>query len=281
MPSGNFGNILAGHVAKRMGLPIRRLILATNENDVLDEFFRTGRYRPRATAETHATSSPSMDISKASNFERYVFDIVGRDPAVVRDLWQRLDADGGFDLAGTPYAAERRRVGLRVRHAARTPTASRRSATSRRASASSSTRTPPTASRSAASMRDAGVPLVCIETALPAKFAATIREALGRDPDAPPRTPISRPGRSAASVLPADVGARQGVHRRARRAPPERAFAAASPCDLDVATMRNALANLGRNLRAGLAARVVPAGGAARVPHRPRAAAAAVRRSRR
>jgi len=102
VPSGNFGNILAGHVAKSMGLPIRRLVLATNENDVLDEFFRSLRYRPRGTAETHATSSPSMDISKASNFERYVFDVVGRDPAVVRALWQRLDRDGGFDLAGTP-----------------------------------------------------------------------------------------------------------------------------------------------------------------------------------
>src|SRR5205085_7114255 len=86
VPSGNFGNILAGHVARRMGLPIRRLILATNENDVLDEFFRSGRYRPRSTAETHATSSPSMDISKASNFERYIFDMVDRDPAVVRAL---------------------------------------------------------------------------------------------------------------------------------------------------------------------------------------------------
>src|SRR5205085_1300649 len=80
VPSGNFGNILAGHVAKTMGLPIRRLILASNENDVLDEFFRSGRYRPRSTAETHATSSPSMDISKASNFERYIFDMVDRDP---------------------------------------------------------------------------------------------------------------------------------------------------------------------------------------------------------
>jgi len=105
VPSGNFGNILAGHVARQMGLPIRRLILATNENDVLDEFFRTGRYRPRKMAETHATSSPSMDISKASNFERYVFDMVGRDPAIVRNLWQRLDREGGFDVAGTPYEA--------------------------------------------------------------------------------------------------------------------------------------------------------------------------------
>src|SRR5262249_26683302 len=103
VPSGNFGNILAGHVAREMGLPIRRLILATNENDVLDEFFRSGRYRVRKAAETHHTSSPSMDISKASNFERYVFEVVGRDAAVVRDLWQRVERDGGFELAPTPH----------------------------------------------------------------------------------------------------------------------------------------------------------------------------------
>src|SRR5436190_20502298 len=112
VPSGNFGNILAGHVAGRMGLPIRRLILATNENDVLDEFFRSGRYRPRTFAQTHATSSPSMDISKASNFERYVFDMVGRDPAVVRALWTEAADRGGFDLAGTTYAERVRASGF-------------------------------------------------------------------------------------------------------------------------------------------------------------------------
>src|SRR5690349_22261792 len=85
-----------------MGLPIRRLVLATNENDVLDEFFRTGRYRPRAAAETHATSSPSMDISKASNFERFMFDVAGRDPARLRQWWDRLEREGGFDLSGSP-----------------------------------------------------------------------------------------------------------------------------------------------------------------------------------
>src|SRR5690242_13105989 len=83
VPSGNFGNVLAGHVAREMGLPIARLVVATNENDVLDEFFRTGRYRPRGARETHATSSPSMDISKASNFERYLFDIAGDRKSVV------------------------------------------------------------------------------------------------------------------------------------------------------------------------------------------------------
>src|SRR5258708_33729963 len=87
-----------------MGLPVRRLILATNENDVLDEFFRTGRYRARPADEVISTSSPSMDISKASNFERFMFDLVGRDPEVVRRLWADLAERGGFDLAATPYA---------------------------------------------------------------------------------------------------------------------------------------------------------------------------------
>src|SRR5512134_258506 len=99
VPSGNFGNVFAGYVAKRMGLPIRRLVLATNENDVLDEFFRTGRYRPRKAAETHATSSPSMDISKASNFERFVWDMVDQDGDKVAWLWRQVEEKGGFDLS--------------------------------------------------------------------------------------------------------------------------------------------------------------------------------------
>ena len=91
VPTGNFGNICAGHVARSMGLPIRRLVLATNENDVLDEFFRTGVYRVRSAAETHETSSPSMDISKASNFERFVFDALGRDAARTRALFAEVE----------------------------------------------------------------------------------------------------------------------------------------------------------------------------------------------
>ncbi len=98
VPSGNFGNICAGHVARMMGLPIGRLVLATNENDVLDEFFRTGVYRVRAGAETHETSSPSMDISKASNFERFVFDLLGRDArAHARAVPVEVERHGAFD----------------------------------------------------------------------------------------------------------------------------------------------------------------------------------------
>ncbi len=184
VPSGNFGNILAGHVAKAMGLPIRRLILATNENDVLDEFFRTLRYRPRRTAETHATSSPSMDISKASNFERYIFDIVGRDSAEVRALWQRLATEGGFDLSGTPYAERVAASGF----VSGMSTHADRLATIRDVAARFGVVVDPHTAdgiKVGLEHRDADVPLVCIETALPAKFAATIREALGRDPARP------------------------------------------------------------------------------------------------
>lgn len=103
VPTGNFGNICAGHIARLMGLPIGRLILATNENDVLDEFVRTGVYRPRKSSETHVTSSPSMDISKASNFERFIYDFVGGDSAVVRELWKSLNDNGQFDISNTEW----------------------------------------------------------------------------------------------------------------------------------------------------------------------------------
>src|SRR5690606_34465145 len=99
VPSVNFVNILAGHIARQMGLPVRRLVLATNENNVLDEFFRTGVYRPRSAADTHATSSPSMDISKASNLERFIFELVDRDPARVVAAWDALDAVGAIDFS--------------------------------------------------------------------------------------------------------------------------------------------------------------------------------------
>jgi threonine synthase len=105
VPSGNFGNVCAGHVARSMGLPIGQLVLATNENDVLDEFFRTGTYRVRGTAETHETSSPSMDISKASNFERFVFDLLGRDGARTAELFgAALARTGGFTLSAAEFA---------------------------------------------------------------------------------------------------------------------------------------------------------------------------------
>jgi threonine synthase len=204
VPSGNFGNILAGHVAREMGLPIRRLVLATNENDVLDEFFRTGRYRPRASAETQATSSPSMDISKASNFERFVYDVVGREPAALRTLWQELGARGEFDLSATPFWSRVQEAGFvsgRSTHADRV-------ATIREVHARYGVVIDPHTAdgvKVALERRTAGETIVCIETALPAKFGATIREALGREPERPAAFVglESRPQHF--TVLPADV----------------------------------------------------------------------------
>src|SRR5262249_2021172 len=103
VPSGNFGNVYAGYVARAMGLPIKKLIVATNENDGLAGVFPTGRYRVRKAAEVRATSSPSMDISKSSNFERYAYDLVGRDPKVLKGLWDELERKGFIDLSGSVY----------------------------------------------------------------------------------------------------------------------------------------------------------------------------------
>ncbi|SFW22058.1 threonine synthase [Nitrosovibrio sp. Nv17] len=184
VPSGNFGNVCAGHVARMMGLPIRRLIVATNENDVLDEFFRTGCYRPRATTETVHTSSPSMDISKASNFERFIFDLSGRDTARVKELWRAVDKGGAFDLSGTPLWERMADFGFvsgASNHAARIATI--RETWARYGELID----PHTADglKVGQAHREEGVPLVCLETALPVKFSDSIVEALGREPERP------------------------------------------------------------------------------------------------
>ena len=181
VPSGNFGNIYAGHIARSMGLPIRKLILATNENNVLDEFFRTGVYRVRKDAEVFATSSPSMDISKASNFERYAWDLLGRDPVRVRELWRKVDAGGAFDLSSSAYFKAIPATGF----VSDFSTHADRLATIRRVwqdyGVMVDTHTAD-GIKVGLQYREANVPLVCLETAQPVKFAATIQEALGRDP---------------------------------------------------------------------------------------------------
>ncbi|MDE2479576.1 MAG: threonine synthase [Betaproteobacteria bacterium] len=184
VPSGNFGNILAAHVAREMGLPLRRLVLATNENNVLDEFLRTGVYRPRAPEQTYQTSSPSMDISKASNFERFVFDMLGRDAARTRDLFERqLSGQGSFDLSADPAFARMREgmVSGSSDHATRVRTVRETF------EASGIVIDPHTADGVAVGRRELepGVPMLVVETALAAKFEATIREAIGVDPQRP------------------------------------------------------------------------------------------------
>jgi threonine synthase len=184
VPSGNFGNICAGHVARSMGLPIGRLVAATNENDVLDEFFRTGRYRVRSGSETFETSSPSMDISKASNFERFVFDLVGRDARRTAELFGACIArDGGFSVAPQEFAriAEFGFASGRSTHADRLVTIRD---TWQRFGTMIDTHTADGLKVAREHRRD-GVPMLVLETALPAKFAETIREALDIEPPRP------------------------------------------------------------------------------------------------
>ncbi len=205
VPSGNFGNICAGHVARMMGLPIQRLVLATNENDVLDEFIRTGIYRPRGPAETHETSSPSMDISKASNFERFVFDLHGHDAragARTRALFgEALAREGGFTLTRAEHAliAGFGFVSGKSTHADRLATIR---ATWERSRTLIDTHTAD-GLKVALGYLERGVPMVVLETALPAKFAATIDEAFA--------------GHSAAAPVPEVPPALAGIEKLPRR----------------------------------------------------------------
>ena len=181
VPSGNFGNVCAGHVARCMGLPVAELVVATNENDVLDEFFRTGRYRVRASAETFETSSPSMDISKASNFERFVFDLLGRDGARVAELFGAgLVRDGGFQLSADEFDRIRGFgfVSGKSSHADRLATI-RSTWADHHDMIDTHTADGLKVGRE---HQRPGVTMIVLETALPAKFAATIEEALGRPP---------------------------------------------------------------------------------------------------
>ncbi len=207
VPSGNFGNICAGHIARMMGLPIDRLVCATNENDVLDEFFRTGVYRVRGAAETHATSSPSMDISKASNFERFVFDLVDRDPVRLRGLWQQLEREGRFNLSNSALFAE-----VSGRHGFASGQCDHAAcvATIRDVAASAGMVIDPHTAVAVKVAREhvkPGVPMIVLETAQPAKFNETIREALGVDAEIPRgyEDLLLRPQHS--TSLPADVDA--------------------------------------------------------------------------
>lgn len=181
VPSGNFGNIYAGHLTRSMGLPVRRLILATNENNVLDEFFTSGIYRPRSSAETLATSSPSMDISRASNVERFMWQLLGPEEFVAR--WASLETTGALDLTDHLEAmrAEFGFVSGTSTHA------DRLAAINRVQSEAGALIDPHTADGVTVALRhmEPGFPTLVMETALAAKFAETVEEALGEAPQPP------------------------------------------------------------------------------------------------
>ncbi len=183
VPTGNFGNVLAAWIAKQMGVPFARLAVATNENDVLDEFFKTGVYRIRDGAHTYLTSSPSMDISKASNFERYIYDILGRNSLRLCALKDELDRTGRFSVSGADFESVRESgftSGKSV-HADRLSTIRAILKTE------GILIDPHTADavKVALDRMRGGVKMLVMETAQPAKFAATIREATGKDPERP------------------------------------------------------------------------------------------------
>jgi threonine synthase len=188
VPSGNFGNVCAGHVARMMGLPVAQLVVATNENDVLDEFFRTGVYRVRGSADTFETSSPSMDISKASNFERFVFDLLGRDGTRVKALFgEALSTQGRFDLSADPlFSQAAGRYGFVSGKSTHDDRLATIRATFEKHGFMIDTHTAD-ALKVALEKRSADSPMIVLETALPIKFAATIVEALGREPERPVR----------------------------------------------------------------------------------------------
>ena len=188
VPTGNFGDICAGHIARSMGLPIDKLIVATNENDVLDEFFRTGHYRVRSSAETHETSSPSMDISRASNFERFVFDLLGRDGARIADLFGTQVKQGGFSLnEDAAFADAAEKFGF----LSATSSHADRVATIAECYKDLGVLMDPHTADGVKAAREwadrVDSPIVCLETALPVKFADTIKEALGTEPEVPER----------------------------------------------------------------------------------------------
>ncbi|HAO58865.1 MAG TPA: threonine synthase [Psychrobacter sp.] len=177
VPSGNFGNICAGHIAREMGLPIDRLIVATNENDVLNDFFNQGVYTPRPADKTYVTSSPSMDISKASNFERFVYLLLDKDSKRVSELFDGVKAGKGFDLSDVLDA-----VNNRYGFAAGKSTHQDRLNTIKAVYETYNDLVDPHTAdgiKVAQELQKEGEVIICAETALPVKFSETIFEAVG------------------------------------------------------------------------------------------------------
>jgi len=177
VPSGNFGNICAGHIAREMGLPVDRLIVATNENDVLNDFFNQGVYTPRPADKTYVTSSPSMDISKASNFERFVYLLLEKDSSRVHELFDGVKTGKGFDLSDVLDA-----VNSRYGFAAGKSTHQDRLNTIKSVYENYNDLIDPHTAdgvKVARELQKEGEVIVCAETALPVKFSETIFEAVG------------------------------------------------------------------------------------------------------
>ena len=179
VPTGNFGDIFAGYVAKKMGLPIDRLVIATNDNDILARTLKSGRYEMRGVK---ATTSPSMDIQISSNFERLLFESYNRDPASVRSAMAGLKQSGAFEVQPDALKAIRRE--FRAGRATEKQVA----ATIRETlSATGYLIDPHTATGVFVAQKNlrATSPMVTLATAHPAKFPAAVKSACGIDPALP------------------------------------------------------------------------------------------------
>ena len=174
VPTGNFGDILAGWYAKQMGAPIRRLLLATNENDILARFFHTGRY---ARGKVVPTVNPSMDIQVASNFERWLYYKLGRDPAAVREKMGTFAATGEM-------AVPKPEVGpLDLEIQAGTSNTKRTLATIKKYYETYGVLLDPHTAAGvfvAEQYNELDDPVICLATAHPAKFPAAIDQATGK-----------------------------------------------------------------------------------------------------
>jgi threonine synthase len=181
VPTGNFGDVYAGYAALRMGLPVARLVVATNKNDILARTLSTGTYR---VGQVEPTMSPSMDIQVASNFERLLFEIYGRDGAAVGGLMASLNADGGFQLSGQALGIARETFdAVRIDEQQTLATIAE---VYRENGFLIDPHTAVGVAAGRACRRDPAVPMVMLATAHPAKFPEAVAEATGVTPELPP-----------------------------------------------------------------------------------------------
>ena len=200
VPSGNFGNVLAGYYAQQMGLPIRRLVVATNENDILHRFFSKGEYH---TARVHQTLSPSMDIQISSNFERYLFDLGGRSPEQLKHWMQDFQETGRLTIEG-----ERLKTAQAAFGSARVDEAGTLRAIREAYEEHGYLLDPHTAvGVGAAKQVDLEGPVVCLACAHPAKFGSAVQKAAGTTPELPPPLAELENLETRCTVLPAQAGA--------------------------------------------------------------------------
>jgi len=217
VPTGNFGDIFAGHVARRMGLPIESLVIATNRNDILARFVETGRYQTGAVV---PTLSPSMDIQVASNFERYLYELLGRDGARVAALMETLARTGGF--AVDRAALNETRAAFAAHGVDDAETEAAIASLYRRTGMIVDPHTATGIAAATAYRGDRAAPMITLATAHPAKFPDAVTRAIGAAPPVPP--PLagieSRPERCA--VLPNDLARVKDFVRSVAVAAPER-----------------------------------------------------------